>query len=534
MRKRLAILSLAMVLAIGSVLAPFSRAAYANTVAIEAGAYALFTVLGLFGFNAGDDAISDPVTAWNEFTGWMDDLSADVVDEARAAARASNPDFINNALDWDAGGKEAIEAQFLDWGEQGAINLDGLSIMAQSGALGLLPFILSLYMADQGVSGTTPSDAVGNISAGGMSLPISVTGNDLSFGTIEAAPGVKNVGVRALKGGQYVGVMGFSGSDSAVGIVLHFRDGKCYLNVLTGTTYLDGRPYSVTSNFAWFGTNHTANEQWWSGGISAFYTNQVSDLVFSKGCFIRVYDGPVEVGTYLTSTGLWYGNDGVWTDNPDVIGGSDYWDDAKENKDILNPAAGAAVIGADAVFDGDYIKNRGSIGVFSPADYADINSWADALARAHAGVAQGTLDGTISNTTTGTAVDVGTGELVTDTVGELTKPDGGHSTSKPKDPNGRDPNDWKIPIDLSKYFPFCIPFDIIALFEKLGSGASAFSFEPFDAPAFDAPFKVDGVIDENIHLDFADWSGMMANIRMLEFFVFLVGLAMVTRNIIRG
>lgn len=532
MRKRLAILSLAMVLAIGSVLAPFSRAAYANTVAIEAGAYALFTVLGLFGFNAGDDAISDPVTAWNEFTGWMDDLSADVVDEARAAARASNPDFINNALDWDAGGKEAIESQFLDWGEQGTINLDGLSIMAQSGALGLIPFILSLYMANQGAAGTTPSDAVGNIAFDGVSLPISVTSDDLSFGTITS--GSKNIGVRALLGDMYVGYLGsMSFPTGAVGVNLRIDDRGWYLQKVTGSTVVDGQEVYLSSTNNYFGYNHTATERWWSGG-SPFYIKDVTDLVFNQNSLITVDYYGERVGMFWCATGLWYGNDGIWTDNPDVIGGSDYWDDAKENKDILNPAAGAAVIGADAVFDGDYIKNRGSIGVFSPADYADINSWADALARAHAGVAQGTLDGTISNTTTGTAVDVGTGELVTDTVGELTKPDGGHSTSKPKDPNGRDPNDWKIPIDLSKYFPFCIPFDIIALFEKLGSGASAFSFEPFDAPAFDAPFKVDGVIDENIHLDFADWSGMMANIRMLEFFVFLVGLAMVTRNIIRG
>lgn len=521
MRKRLAILSLAMVLAIGSVLAPFSRAAYANTVAIEAGAYALFTVLGLFGFNAGDDAISDPVTAWNEFTGWMDDLSADVVDEARAAARASNPDFINNALDWDAGGKEAIEAQFLDWGEQGTINLDGLSIMAQSGALGLIPFILSLYMADQ--------------------VPASVDGQVFRFNAIDLSIPASTVADIPNGYTTYLAIGEYVLSDiprilTASQISLHGSADTGYY-LMPGTSADTG---STASNFAWntkakrFETIYVSTSILRAFFEDGFTRGSEADLKLRDLTTDKVLGGGQSIIIYDASTGAWNTDLGTLTDNPDVIGGSDYWHDAKENKDILNPAAGAAVIGADAVFDGDYIKNRGSIGVFSPADYADINSWADALARAHAGVAQGTLDGTISNTTTGTAVDVGTGELVTDTVGELTKPDGGHSTSKPKDPNGRDPNDWKIPIDLSKYFPFCIPFDIIALFEKLGSGASAFSFEPFDAPAFDAPFKVDGVIDENIHLDFADWSGMMANIRMLEFFVFLVGLAMVTRNIIRG
>lgn len=526
MRKRLAILSLAMVLAIGSVLAPFSRVAYANTVAIEAGAYALFTVLGLFGFNAGDDAISDPVTAWNEFTGWMDDLSADVVDEARAAARASNPDFINNALDWDAGGKEAIEAQFLDWGEQGTINLDGLSIMAQSGALGLIPFVLSLYMVDR-FGAVLPDEIHASLDGTDFNFVTSSTffaGYSVSGSTKDYVP-VFRVDNNGQNNNAWSGY-GLKSFDTLQG-------GYAKLYVSPG--YPTIRVNFSSSERLSFFLNKSGTSSYSADLASGSSINTAgTTVVLNSDIKYNVYNasGGAFLGTIIGGS---YSGIGDWiTDNPDVIGGSDYWDDAKDNKDILNPAAGAAVIGADAVFDGDYIKNRGSIGVFSPADYADINSWADALARAHAGVAQGTLDGTISNTTTGTAVDIGTGELVTDTVGELTKPDGGHSTSKPKDTNGRDPNDWKIPIDLSKYFPFCIPFDIIALFEKLGSGASTFSFEPFDAPAFDAPFKVDGVIDESIHLDFADWSGMMANIRMLEFFVFLVGLAMVTRNIIRG
>lgn len=243
----------------------------------------------------------------------------------------------------------------------------------------------------------------------------------------------------------------------------------------------------------------------------------ISGLIFYSGYTITINNRMTgESAVYNPSSGIW--SDSV-TDNPDVNLGHDYWDDAKENKDILNPAAGASIIGADAVIDGDYIADRGSLGVIT--DWADINSWADALARAHAGVSEGALDGTISTTQTGTAVNVGTGELVTDAVGELVKPDAGTSVSPSKD------FDWGKFLDPSLYlvFPFCLPWDLVELVKTL-------SADP-QAPVIDWPMPtLTG--QQKLHVDLSPWSPVAAVLRAGELVVAAVGLIWITKTMIRN
>lgn len=257
------------------------------------------------------------------------------------------------------------------------------------------------------------------------------------------------------------------------------------------------------------------------------YLDDISTIWLKPGCSLYIKDtyGYLTgeryalVPVYDPAAGGWNTSIGTVTDNPDVNLGHDYWDDAKDRVDVLNPAAGAAVIGADAVIDGDYIANRGSLGVIT--DWADINSWADALARAHAGVAEGALDGTISGTATGTAVNVGTGELVTDAVGDLVKPNAGTSLSPSKD------FDWGKFLDPSLYlvFPFCLPWDLVELVKTLIADPQA--------PVIDWPMPtLTG--QQNLHVDLSPWSPVAAVLRAGELVVAAVGLIWITKTMIRN
>lgn len=81
--------------------------------------------------------------------------------------------------------------------------------------------------------------------------------------------------------------------------------------------------------------------------------------------------------------------------------------------------------------------------------------------------------------------------------------------------------------NLINVFPFCIPFDIVNLLSKL-------DVEPvtphvnlsFPNPVLDNPIVFD--------LDFSQWDGVAQVVRNAELVAFVVGLAMVTRNLIRG
>lgn len=81
--------------------------------------------------------------------------------------------------------------------------------------------------------------------------------------------------------------------------------------------------------------------------------------------------------------------------------------------------------------------------------------------------------------------------------------------------------------DLRTFFPFCIPFD---LFDMLGVLAA----QPV-APHFEYRFQP-GIanIDYTIVIDFQQFDSVALLLRRLETLSFCIGLAMVTRNLIRG
>lgn len=79
---------------------------------------------------------------------------------------------------------------------------------------------------------------------------------------------------------------------------------------------------------------------------------------------------------------------------------------------------------------------------------------------------------------------------------------------------------------LSSVFPFCIPFDMYNF-------VSCLAAEPV-APSFIWRFYVPGICDETIVIDLSDFDQAAQILRTMELLLFCVGLAFVTRKMIRG
>lgn len=79
---------------------------------------------------------------------------------------------------------------------------------------------------------------------------------------------------------------------------------------------------------------------------------------------------------------------------------------------------------------------------------------------------------------------------------------------------------------LQSVFPFCIPFD---LYNFVGCLAA----DPV-APSFTWRFYVPGICDETIEIDLSQFDQAAQILRTMELLLFCVGLAFVTRKIIRG
>lgn len=85
--------------------------------------------------------------------------------------------------------------------------------------------------------------------------------------------------------------------------------------------------------------------------------------------------------------------------------------------------------------------------------------------------------------------------------------------------------DLSLPQLIITKFPFCIPFDLAHMIGLLAA-------DPVE-PVFRIPIKARGFIDEEIVLDFSQFSDLIAIIRWGEYIVFVGGLALVTRNYIK-
>lgn len=79
---------------------------------------------------------------------------------------------------------------------------------------------------------------------------------------------------------------------------------------------------------------------------------------------------------------------------------------------------------------------------------------------------------------------------------------------------------------LGDVFPFCIPFDLYNFVDCLAA-------DPV-APSFQWRFYVPGIVDETITIDLSPYDSVAQLLRTMELLLFCVGLAFVTRKIIRG
>lgn len=80
--------------------------------------------------------------------------------------------------------------------------------------------------------------------------------------------------------------------------------------------------------------------------------------------------------------------------------------------------------------------------------------------------------------------------------------------------------------DLRQIFPFCIPFDLIALLDALDAAPVA--------PKFEVPFKISTInVDEKYVIDLSTFDDQMAILRKLETIGFLIGIMVLTGKVIK-
>lgn len=87
------------------------------------------------------------------------------------------------------------------------------------------------------------------------------------------------------------------------------------------------------------------------------------------------------------------------------------------------------------------------------------------------------------------------------------------------------PDDYAV-TGLSQVFPFCIPFDLYDFLDCLAA-------DP-EAPSVTWRFYVPRICDETIEIDLSEFDTAAQVLRTMELLLFCVGLAFVTRHLLRG
>ena len=195
---------------------------------------------------------------------------------------------------------------------------------------------------------------------------------------------------------------------------------------------------------------------------------------------------------------------------------------------VLNPAEGDVVV-LNPGLDIPAIENE-----YGKAGTISIDNYLETLTRAVNGVEANTI--TISNALTGVLDTVAVGtynpvgsatvaqeaeedlpRVMTPVIDLTLNPTG---SAAEKDLQG-------LAFDLTSVFPFCIPFDLFALIEK-------FDVQP-ETPRILVSLPLPGVGETlDLDLDLSPFETVAVILRSMELIAFIVGLALVTRNLIRG
>lgn len=226
----------------------------------------------------------------------------------------------------------------------------------------------------------------------------------------------------------------------------------------------------------------------------------------------------------------------VSTSNPNVVTdisaltpmNQNKGDPDKLNKALLGVAAGAAAAGVAIGLPDSVLVGRD--GETLPADATvDIADYVSAVADAAAGVyyptmpvaipGEGVVDVPVSipaDTTVpvdgvdDVGVDEATGEAAGDVAGEA---------------SGDVTGTGDYTVALSDFFPFCIPFDLLAMLKKFQASA--------EAPKVDVPFNIQGNVTV-FTVDLSPWDPVARVLRTMEKIAFAIGLAWATKNLIQG
>jgi hypothetical protein len=187
-----------------------------------------------------------------------------------------------------------------------------------------------------------------------------------------------------------------------------------------------------------------------------------------------------------------------------------------------------SVIGYDAQFDGDgNMTDAGNVNLGSIVDgtYNPQASYQDALASVDATSADNPADETPINNGDPIHDYADDGTITGETVAERI-PDVEEKTNPTGDYPEKD-KEFFIFEDLTKVFPFCIPWDLYYLYGMLAAEPQAPNF------VWHADFgQYVGTYD--MELDLSKFDSVAKIMRVMEDIAFMVGLAYSTRNLIRG
>lgn len=172
-----------------------------------------------------------------------------------------------------------------------------------------------------------------------------------------------------------------------------------------------------------------------------------------------------------------------------------------------------SLVGRDATYNGNVITDMGNahlVDVTSP-DFVAPTTFSDVL----------TNTGTVTTPDTAPTPDSTTsdgGQPIKDVVPapDTSTPDPAQTEEKMNPKFG----------DLTKVFPFCLPWDLYTFVNLLAASPVA--------PTVSWPVSIPGSDSSSIALDLSPYDDSMRIIRDFEIVVFCVGLILITRNIIRG
>jgi len=255
-----------------------------------------------------------------------------------------------------------------------------------------------------------------------------------------------------------------------------------------------------TSSFLFLGESYRPSLSWVND--YTWPTHSVTDLRFNANDTIFVYSGSLEGSNDTNGVRgslVAFYQAGVWTESDGTVlsGGSS----------ITWPTA-VTVIGDNATYDSTgAITDFGTINAVGASSAASDASYQQNLDAADASTVASTTPVTSSSTTTA-------GNTVGNTVTNPTTPT-----------DETEASNFKMP-DLSDVFPFCIPFDLYAMFAVWVAAPVA--------PSFHLPLVVPVIGTFYLDVDLSPWDGVAAAFRVLLMALFGVGLAMITRDLIRG